>query len=152
MRTINKILQLKFLIVLLFFGLFFFFYKGALAQYDTEYPSPTPRNTAAPGQSTWSNELNPDQPAKLKDFEAVFGNVVRISAVLAGVACLVMLIAGGFSYLMAGGDPKRAEAARNTITYAFLGLVLLISAYIILNFVAELTGLMGILTFTIPSP
>jgi len=99
---------------------------------------------------TWSDSSG-DTPAKIKDLEVIFHNIVSMAAVAAGVATLVMIIVGGFGYLTAGGDPKKAEGAKNTLTYAVIGLVLLISAYIILRFIGDFTGLGDkILKFEIP--
>lgn len=69
--------------------------------------------------------------------ENIFGLVIR----LAGILAFIMLLLGGFRYLTSGGDAKAAESARKTLTYAILGLVLIIAAWFILKFIAEFTGL-----------
>lgn len=68
--------------------------------------------------------------------ENIFGLIIR----LAGILAFIMLILGGFKYLTSGGDPKAAESARKTLTYAILGLVLIIAAWFILKFLSEFTG------------
>ncbi len=89
--------------------------------------------------------------ATIQGFECVFRNIVSVAVTLAGLAIFVMLIVGGFKYLTSGGDPKAQEQAKNTMTYAVFGLVLIIAAYLILNFVATFTGVGDALkTFTIP--
>lgn len=88
--------------------------------------------------------------ATIQGFECVFRNVVSVAVTLAGLAIFVMLIIGGFKYLTSGGDPKAQEQAKNTMTYAVLGLVLIIAAYLILNFVATFTGIEALKTFTVP--
>lgn len=136
------------LIFFLFSGLFFFLSRWCLAQWEIEYPSPTAKLTSRP---KWSDESGLT-PARFKDLEVIFYNVVNMAAIAAGVATLVMIIVGGFGYLTAGGDAKKAEGAKNTLTYAVLGLVLLISGYIILRFIGEFTGLGDkLLRFAIPS-
>lgn len=77
---------------------------------------------------------------EIKDIVDIVENIFSIVIRLAGVAAFIMLIIGGFKYLTAGGDPKAAESARNTITYAILGLVLIIAAWFILKFIYEFTG------------
>ena len=77
---------------------------------------------------------------EIKDLVSIVENIISIAIRLAGVAAFIMLIIGGFKYLTSGGDPKAAESARKTITYAILGLVLIIAAWFILKFLSEFTG------------
>lgn len=90
--------------------------------------------------------------ATIQGFECVFRNVVTVATALAGLAVFLMLISGGFKFLTSGGDPKAQEQAKNTMTYAVLGLVLIIAAYLILKFLSVFTGLPELLKFTIPGP
>lgn len=80
-------------------------------------------------------------PARISDLEGVFGNVVSVALSAAGIAALVMLIVGGFKFLSAGGDKEATQKAGQTITYAIGGLVLVLSAWIILNFLGNFLGI-----------
>ena len=88
----------------------------------------------------WSEEAKKGGPATLKDLEVIFARIVSIIASAAGIAALFMLIIGGFRYITSGGDPKATEAARNTMTYAILGIILLIGAWLILKILENFTG------------
>ncbi len=79
--------------------------------------------------------------AQLKDLECVFGNVVNVALVLAGIVLFVMLIAGGFQYITAGGDPKGIEQAKKTLTYAIGGIILVALSFLILQFIFKFTGI-----------
>ena len=79
-------------------------------------------------------------PAKISDLETVFGSVVSVALSAAGIAVLVMLIVGGFKFLSAGGDKEATQKAGKTITYAIGGLVLVLSAWIILNLLGNFLG------------
>jgi hypothetical protein len=46
-----------------------------------------------------------------------------------------MLIIGGVRYTMSGGNDKSVAAAKNTILYAVIGVVVALLAYAIVNFV-----------------
>jgi len=81
-----------------------------------------------------------DEVATIQALECVFINILNIVVRLAGIAVFVMLIIGGFQYLTAGGDPKKTQAASNTLTWAILGLVIVIAAWFILLFVEKFTG------------
>lgn len=92
-------------------------------------------------------------PAKISDLEGVFSTVVSGSLTLVGIAVLVTLIAGGFGFLMAGGDKEGAAKAQKTLTYAIAGLVLTLSAWIILNLLGNFLGLdFSTFTLSLPNP
>ncbi|MBU3957279.1 pilin [Patescibacteria group bacterium] len=78
---------------------------------------------------------------EIKDLVDIVENIFNLVIRLAGILAFIMLLIGGFRYLTSGGDAKAAESARKTITYAILGLVLIIAAWFILKFIAEFTGL-----------
>ena len=52
-----------------------------------------------------------------------------------GVLSVIMLIWGGIRYATSAGDSNKVTAAKNTILYAVIGLVVAIFAYAIVNFV-----------------
>ena len=79
-------------------------------------------------------------PAQLQDLEIVFGNVVKALLALGGIGLFLMLLSGGFKYLTSGGDPKAVEGAKNTLTYAIGGFVLLAFSYLILLIIGTFTG------------
>lgn len=83
---------------------------------------------------------NDNGVATLQGFEGIFTNVVSAVLGFAGIALFLMLVVGGFKYITSGGDPKAAASARNTLTFAILGIVLLASAYLILRFIGVFTG------------
>jgi len=79
-------------------------------------------------------------PAPLSALETVFGNVVKSALALAGVVLFVLLIIGGLKYITSGGDPKAAEGAQKTITYAIGGLIIILLSYLILVLIKTITG------------
>jgi hypothetical protein len=91
-------------------------------------------------------------PAPLRDLETVFSRVVNIVLGAAGIVLFVMLVMGGIKYLTSGGDPKATEAAQKTLTSAIVGLIIVITAFLILRFVSAFTGSTGILNFTVYQP
>jgi len=87
-----------------------------------------------------NNHIKEGDVATIKGFEVIFANVLSVALALAGIVLFVMLIMGGFRYMTAGGDPKAAGAARNTITYAIIGMLLLLVSYLILLLIERFTG------------
>lgn len=96
----------------------------------------------------WSDPSG-KEPARIQDFAVVISRILNIAVRLAGVAVFIMLIIGGFQYLTAGGDPKKTQAASNTLTYAILGLAIVIGAWFILLFIEKFTGV-EVTQFKIP--
>lgn len=52
-----------------------------------------------------------------------------------GVVSVIMIIVGGLRYVLSAGDPKNTQAAKDTILYAVIGVVVALLAYAIVNFV-----------------
>jgi len=77
----------------------------------------------------------------LQCIEVVFEKILNVAVELAVVVLFIFLVIGGFKFLASGGDPKATESAKNTLTYAILGLVLLIGIWLILNFIQYFTGI-----------
>jgi hypothetical protein len=78
--------------------------------------------------------------ATIKDLELVFGNVIKAALGFAGIVLFILLLSGGFKYITSGGDPKATEGAQKTITYAIIGLVLILLSYLILVLIKTITG------------
>lgn len=69
----------------------------------------------------------------LKCLEAVFSNVVFVSATLIVLVLLVMFVVGAVSYLTSLGNPEKVKKAQNTLKYAVIGFVLFMSSFLILK-------------------
>lgn len=81
-----------------------------------------------------------DGVATIKGLEAIFENIVTVVLALGALTVFIMFLVSGFKFITSGGDPKAVASARNTITYAVAGLVLLALAYLILVFIQAFTG------------
>jgi len=102
------------------------------------------------GPQTWRGTCVEDGVATIQGFRCLIANILSIAITGIGFAGFIMLIVGGFRYLTSGGNSKGTETAKNTITFAVIGLVVALSSYIILNLIAEFTGVKTILNFVIP--
>jgi hypothetical protein len=70
--------------------------------------------------------------------QAIVG-VVKLLYIAAGSLGVIFVIVGGLRYTMSGGDPKQVEAAKNTILYAIIGIIVAIAAFAIVNTVLKAT-------------
>lgn len=59
-----------------------------------------------------------------------------VFGITASIAVLIIVIAG-FRYIVAHGDANATAQARNTITYAVVGLLITLAAYSIVTFVLK---------------
>ncbi len=84
-------------------------------------------------------------------FAEVYGNLVSALLAFGGIALFVMLLIGGFKYLTSGGDPKAAEEAKKTLTYAIGGVVLLAASFLVLQLIQDITGA-NVTEFSITRP
>lgn len=87
----------------------------------------------------------------IQGFECLFANILKIIVTVAGLAFLVIFIAGGFQYMQSSGDPKATAAASSTLTYAIIGLVGIIVSWLIIAFISQFTGI-DVNKFEIPGP
>ena len=79
-------------------------------------------------------------PAKLSDIQFVIQNIIGLLTPFAAIALLIMMVVGAFKFITSGGDPKAVAGARGTLTYAILGVILLVASYLILKLIGTLTG------------
>lgn len=103
--------------------------------------------------SKWASScLENTDVATIQCLEPMFTNVVRAVMALTGVGLFVMLVVGGFNFLLSGGDPKKLEAARGTLTNAIIGLVVIVLSFLIILTVSKFTGVDKVTQFSIPLP
>lgn len=81
------------------------------------------------------------EPAKIGDVIKIIQNIIGLLASAAALAFLVMLLFGGFKFVTSGGDQKQVASARSTMTYALIGIILVVVSWIILMVVKSLTGI-----------
>lgn len=73
----------------------------------------------------------------------IFQTVANILLLVLGAVAVIMLIVGGFRYVVSGGDTNAVEGAKNTILYAIVGIVVAFLAYAAVNFVIGQLGTGG---------
>jgi len=70
----------------------------------------------------------------------LFQNVVTWILIFAGVVALFLIIMSGIKFVTSGGDPKQIDGAKNTLTYAVIGLIVVLLSFTIINFISFVTG------------
>ena len=69
--------------------------------------------------------------------ESLVKQFVNIFLFAVGALSVIMLIWGGIRYTTSAGDSNKVQAAKNTVLYAIVGLVIAILAYAIVNMVID---------------
>ena len=66
--------------------------------------------------------------------------ILNIVFFMAAILAVIFIIVGGFQYTLSGGDAPGIKKAKETITYAIVGLIVTLLAFGIINFVTNIKG------------
>lgn len=61
--------------------------------------------------------------------------ILNIVLGISGAVAVLIIVLAGFRYITSQGNPNEITMARNAIIYSLVGLVVIISAFAIVNFV-----------------
>ena len=75
------------------------------------------------------------QPVDLFGNAGVFQQISSVLLFIVGAIAVIMIVIGGLRYVVSGGDAAQVQAAKNTILYALVGIIVAILAYAAVNFV-----------------
>jgi len=75
------------------------------------------------------------QPTQLFGDVGIVTTITNILLFIVGALSVIMLIIGGLRYVISGGNSTAVTAAKNTILYAIVGLVISLLAFAAINFV-----------------
>lgn len=79
-----------------------------------------------------------------KDLRETIGDLIQVGLSLLGVVAVVIILAGGFKWMTAGGNEEKVTEARKLIFSGIIGLAVILSAWAISIFVitqlSEATG------------
>ena len=76
-----------------------------------------------------------EQPGSLFGDGGIFETVSKVLLFVIGAVSVIMLIIGGFRYVISQGDSAAVTSAKNTILYSVVGLVIAIFAAAIVSFI-----------------
>jgi len=68
-------------------------------------------------------------------FAAIISGLIKLVLVIAAVVFFFMLVIGGIKWIASGGDKAQTEGARNQITAALVGLVIVFAAWAIVGLI-----------------
>ena len=95
----------------------------------------------------WTGCLSPEGVATLNCLPIVFNNIVNWALILSGTVALFLIILSGTKYIRSGGDQEKIKGARETLTYAVIGLIIILLSFAIINLISYVTQVPCIKTF-----
>ncbi|HZZ98947.1 MAG TPA: hypothetical protein VFG51_03370 [Candidatus Saccharimonadia bacterium] len=120
------------------------------------FPLPVHAQTAWTGACVYTNipqkNGENDGVATITGVECLVKNVLSIGVSAVGISSFVMLIIGSIMHLTSGGEPRKAETANKTMTYAVAAILLSVTGWIVINFISVFTGVTSIQTFHLGLP
>ncbi|EKE06403.1 MAG: hypothetical protein ACD_19C00014G0017 [uncultured bacterium] len=79
--------------------------------------------------------------AKQLSLGGMVSGFISLILILAGLAFFFILVVGGVKWILSGGDKAHTEGARNQITAALVGLVIVFSAWAIAGLIDSFFGI-----------
>ena len=75
------------------------------------------------------------------NLSTIIGSGLQLLLLIAAVFFFVYLIIGGIKWIMSGGDKTKVEAARNQITHALIGLLVVFGSWIVVSLIKTIFGI-----------
>ncbi|MEA2088769.1 MAG: hypothetical protein U9O55_02945 [Patescibacteria group bacterium] len=77
------------------------------------------------------------------DPREIIGTGIAGAFSVMGSLALVMFIYGGFQWMLSGGNQEKVTKGKNILIWAFLGLLIIFSSYVILKFILGREGFLS---------
>jgi len=76
----------------------------------------------------------------INDIWLIVAAIIEMLLRIAGIVAVFMVIYGGVEFITSQGNPEKAAKARNTLMYSLIGLLIAVSAAVLVTFVATSLG------------
>lgn len=70
-----------------------------------------------------------------KDIRETIASIINVAMGLLGIVAVVIILLGGFKWMTAAGADEKVKEAKKLLTAGVIGLVIILTAYAIANFV-----------------
>lgn len=77
---------------------------------------------------------------KFDNVASLFTTIIYVLIFVAGVVAIFFIVTAGIQMVTSGGDAKKLQAAGSRLTFAIIGLAVVVLAFIILGFVQKFLG------------
>lgn len=103
----------------------------------------------------WTSCLDKDSGIPtLGCLPVIFNNIIIAAVSFAGIVAVFFIIMSAIKLVTSGGDAKQVDAARKSLSFALIGLVLVFLSFGIINIISQVTKVDCIkrFGFDCPSP
>jgi hypothetical protein len=80
-------------------------------------------------------------PAGVAQLQALFERVLELLVPIAFIVLFIMLFYAGIRFIISGGESKNLGEASKIITWALLGMLFLVLAWLVLRLIEGFTGI-----------
>jgi len=94
-------------------------------------------------------EINPNNfaPAKIATIPSLMKIILPLIMMAVAVFFLIILFQAAFKILTAGENKEAVAKAQKTISFAVLGLILIVSSFLLVRIIGKILGIESILPF-----
>ncbi|PIS08907.1 hypothetical protein COT75_04445 [Candidatus Beckwithbacteria bacterium CG10_big_fil_rev_8_21_14_0_10_34_10] len=71
----------------------------------------------------------------------IFSNVFGVMTIIGGLMFILYFVIGGISWITSGGDKEKVEKAKNKMTNAAVGIIVVIASYSIAFIIGKILGI-----------
>jgi len=93
------------------------------------------------GGQTIEGPLKDASGNSINNLGQLVSRILQFMLPLAGIILLIVLIWGGFDFMMSQGNPEKLKSAQAKITAGFIGFFILIFSYLIVRLLSTIFGL-----------
>jgi hypothetical protein len=65
--------------------------------------------------------------------DGILSKVLSYLFPIAGIACVIFIIIGGYTWIVSAGDPAKVKQAQGTLTWAIIGLIFVLIAALVIT-------------------
>ncbi|OGL40322.1 hypothetical protein A3J32_02495 [Candidatus Saccharibacteria bacterium RIFCSPLOWO2_02_FULL_46_7] len=111
------------------------------AQIDCKAGNLTPQEalqcgaSGAAGQDVTGQKVSDISAESAGKLSSTIKKILNVLSAVVGIIAIIMIIIGGFRYVASAGKQENITAAKNTILYAIIGLIVVALAQAIVHFV-----------------
>lgn len=80
-------------------------------------------------------------PTSLSCLPFFLGNIIDKAVILAGVAAVFFITIAGVKFITSGGDPGQVNQAKKTISFAVIGLLVVLLSFTIIKFISRVVNI-----------
>jgi hypothetical protein len=92
------------------------------------------------GYNGYAHAVDMEEPTSVTPLLEFVGRTLNVLVSISGTAFSIMVLLSAYKYAMARGDPKGILGAKQTLTMAVTGLIIVVGFYTIMSIIAGVFG------------